>query len=87
MDYGDFDRADKYLNWMRNRVDEMYEPDYTIDEPKNDISINAGNTEMIRVTEDGFYVRGVRVPVDDKEALAVYNAFKEWVVWSQLTRT
>ena len=53
----------------------------------NSIAMNAGPNEMIRVAQDGFYVRGVRVPADEKEALAVYNAFKEWLVWSQLTRT
>ena len=41
--------------------------------------------EMIKVTPEGFYVRGVRVPVDDKEAETVYNAFKQWLVWAQLT--
>jgi hypothetical protein len=40
--------------------------------------------EMIRVDKDGFYVRGVRVPVDDKEAETVYNAFKQWLVWANL---
>ena len=51
------------------------------------ITMNSGSSEMIRVAKDGFYVRGVKVPADDKEALAVYNAFKEWLVWSQLTRS
>jgi hypothetical protein len=51
---------------------------------------NSGNTsfggdEMLKITPDGFYVRGVRVPVDDKEAETVYNAFKQWLVWAQLT--
>ena len=42
--------------------------------------------EMLRVAEDGFYVRGVRVPQDDKEALAVYNSFQQWLAWAQLQR-
>ena len=53
----------------------------------NSITLRTGPEEMIRVAADGFYVRGARVPADDKEALTVYNAFKEWLVWSQLTRS
>jgi hypothetical protein len=41
---------------------------------------------MLRVAEDGFYVRGEKVPVDDQEAATVYNAFKEFLVWSRLSR-
>lgn len=43
-----------------------------------------GSEEMIRVDKDGFYVRGVRVPVDEQEALTVYNAFKQWLIWANL---
>ena len=57
------------------------------DAEANSIKLNAGGSDMIKVTKDGFYVRGVKVPADEKEALAVYNAFKEWLTWSQLTRT
>jgi hypothetical protein len=45
-----------------------------------------GNTEMLRVAEDGFYVRGIRVEADHKEAATVYTAFKEFLVWSRLSR-
>ena len=64
------------------------EPNFTFDvdaEPKN-ITMISGGTEMLRVAEDGFYVRGEKVPVDDKEAATVYNAFKEFLVWSRLHR-
>ena len=44
----------------------------------------SGNDEMLRVTADGFYVRGVKVPVDDNEARAVYNAFRAWMTWASL---
>ena len=57
--------------------------DYT---QPNSITLNTNSAEMIRVAPDGFYVRGVKVPADDKEAAAVYAAFKEFLVWSQLTR-
>lgn len=60
---------------------------YTLAQEKsNTITCLAGGEEMLRVGPDGFWVRGVKVPQDDKEAEAVYNAFKEWMVWSQLTR-
>jgi len=42
--------------------------------------------EMLRVTRDGFWVRGVRVAQDDKEAETVYNAFKQWMAWAALTQ-
>ena len=60
---------------------------YLIQQPesKPKITLHAGiNDEMLRVTADGFYVRGVKVPVDDKEALAVYNAFRAWMTWAAL---
>ena len=53
---------------------------------QNNISCWAGGVEMLRVAQDGFYVRGVRVPADDKEAETVYNAFKQFLVWSELNR-
>lgn len=56
-------------------------------EPKpSNIVLNAGGTEMLKVAEDGFYVRGTKVPVDDKEAATVYNAFKQFLVWAELNR-
>ena len=60
---------------------------YDFHEPKtNNIVCNVGATEMLRVSEDGFYVRGVRVEADDQEAATVYNAFKEFLVWGRLHR-
>ncbi len=52
----------------------------------NDITCYAGGSEMLRVSPDGFWVRGVKVKQDDREAEIVYNAFKEFLTWSQLTR-
>jgi hypothetical protein len=72
-------------NWARELPDE---PNFTFDvdaEPNNITMISAGK-EMLRVAEDGFYVRGEKIPVDDKEAATVYNAFKEFLVWSRLSR-
>ena len=53
----------------------------------NNITFTVSNTEMIRVAQDGFYIRGAKVPVDDKEAETVYNAFKQFLVWSELHRS
>ena len=72
-------------NWARELPDE---PNFTFDsgaEPNN-ITMISGGKEMLRVAEDGFYIRGTKVPVDDKEAETVYNAFKEFLVWSRLSR-
>jgi hypothetical protein len=53
---------------------------------ENSLTMIAGGSEMIRVAPDGFYVRGVKVPADDKEAETVYNAFKQFLIWSELNR-
>lgn len=50
------------------------------------IQCYAGGVEMLRVAQDGFYIRGQKVPVDDKEAETVYNAFKQFLVWSEMNR-
>ena len=50
----------------------------------NDISLTAAGYEMLRVAKDGFYVRGVRVEADEKEAKAVYEAFKQWMTYAIL---
>ena len=39
----------------------------------------APGVEMMRVSSDGLYVRGVKVPQDENEALAVYAQFKLWL--------
>ena len=56
-------------------------------EPKHDdIVLTGGGEEMLRVDKDGFYVRGVKVKADAKEAEQVYKAFKEWLTWANLSR-
>lgn len=50
------------------------------------ISFYTNQKELLRVAEDGFYVRGQKVPMDDKEAASVYKAFREFLIWSALTR-
>jgi hypothetical protein len=54
--------------------------------PESNITFYGGKSEMLKVTEDGFYVRGVKVEADEKEAAAVYRAFKAFLVHHALTR-
>ena len=57
------------------------------DLPPSSITLNTGknnDSEMIKITDEGFWVRGVKVPQDDKEAETVYNAFKQWMAWAAL---
>ena len=64
---------------------------YVIRDPSqepNSIVLNVGpNEEMVKISKDGFWVRGVKVAQDDREAEIVYNAFKEWMVWSAISRS
>jgi hypothetical protein len=52
----------------------------------NTITCLAAGAEMLRVTPEGFWVRGQKVAQDDTEAEVVYNAFKAWMAWAQLNR-
>ena len=54
--------------------------------PNNSVLMYAGGDEMLRVSEDGFYVRGQKVPVDDNEGLAVYRAFRNFLAYHALSR-
>lgn len=55
---------------------------------RNTITFNAGSpsTEMLKVGPDGFWVRGVKIEQDEQEAKRVYEAFKGWMIWSELNR-
>jgi hypothetical protein len=84
MAYSTWDNSrgyDEYNKYCKSDVNyEFHKPN-----PDAAISMMAGGAdEMIRVTRDGFWVRGVRVPQDDKEAETVYNAFKQWMAWAAL---
>ena len=50
----------------------------------NNVTLTAAGDEMLRVAQDGFYVRGVKVEADAKEAKAVYEAFKQWMTYAIL---
>lgn len=78
----DFTELNKVVaNWADDNTNDDFH-----ESKSNNIVCNAGSTEMLRVAEDGFYVRGVRVEADDREAATVYNAFKEFLVWNRLSR-
>ena len=42
--------------------------------------------EVLRLDSTGFYVRGIKVEQDAKEAENVFKAFREWLVWTQMKR-
>ena len=54
--------------------------------PENSLVLHCAGTEMLKIAQDGFYVRGVRLKQDDNEIKEVYNCFKEWLAWSTLNR-
>ena len=76
IDAGSMDNS----TWMD--FDEWYKKDYENKLATNNITLTGGGEEMLRVAQDGFYVRGVRVEADAKEAQAVYEAFKQWMTWA-----
>ena len=55
-------------------------------EQSNTITCMAGGSEMLKVSDKGFWVRGVKVEQDEQEAQKVYEGFKAWMAWAQLTR-
>jgi hypothetical protein len=69
-----------------NRTEyEFVEPTVSFRDPvPSNITCFAGGEEMLRVSPDGFWVRGVKVEQDAQEAQAVYNAFKQWMAWTSL---
>jgi hypothetical protein len=71
-------------NLLRNKMTQ-HSVSFRDPEPNN-ITCLAGGEEMLRVGPDGFWVRGIKVEQGPGEAQAVYNAFKEWMTWQQLTR-
>lgn len=55
-------------------------------ETKSNITFHSEQNEMLRIAEDGFYVRGQKLNVDENESRAVYKAFKQWLVWAALSQ-
>jgi hypothetical protein len=52
----------------------------------SNITFYTGQSEMLKVASDGFYVRGKKLDIDDKEAEKVYRALRQFLIWSALTR-
>ena len=51
----------------------------------NTVRFYAGNSvEMLRISPEGFWVRGVKVNQGSKESKQVYQAFTEWLAWTRL---
>ena len=50
------------------------------------ITCMAGGVDMLKVSPEGFWVRGVKVQQDEQEAQKVYEGFKAWMMWAQMTR-
>ena len=70
-------------------VEEVSEPDAPPSIVFNIGAVDPPNepNEILKISQDGFYVRGVKVTQDDKEAEVVYNAFKEFLVYHSLSRS
>lgn len=77
----DVKNAKPYVKWP-----ELYEDEEVQLKPSNTIVLHAGADEMLKITDRGFWVRGVQVPQDEREAKLVYDAFREWMTWASLTR-
>lgn len=50
------------------------------------LTMIVNDTEWIKITDNGFWVRGVRVEQGPEEARIIYEAFREFLMWSNLTR-
>lgn len=55
------------------------------DEQGAEIVFYGNQSEMLKLTQKGFYVKGEPVPIDEQEAREVYQAFRQWLVWAGLT--
>ena len=56
------------------------------DKTPNTTTFFCGGIETLRISDKGFWVRGKKIRQSDREAEIVYNSFKEWLTWQQLTR-
>ena len=62
-------------------------PAISIEEPpENNITFHTGPSVMLKITEEGFYVRGKKVRANKNESAAVYKAFKQFLVYHALTK-
>ena len=85
------DTAVDYDEWIKQYVDLELDYNINLDDitiydsslgtnlGANDIKLTGGGEEMLRISQDGFYVNGVKVKQGKREAKAVYEAFKKWM--------
>ena len=64
------------------------DPVLTVNAPNepNAITFLSAGVEVLKCSDKGFWVGGKKIDQDDKEAQTVYNRFKEWLTWQQLSR-
>lgn len=77
-----FTELEQVMNgWARDHgLPDLVEPE------ENAVTFIVKGTEMLKVQEDGFYVRGQKIQVNDKEGEEVFSALKEFLVWQRLNR-
>ena len=71
-----------YDDWLQQYVDlelDYNNINYDSSLGANDIKLTGGGEEMLRISQDGFYVNGVKVKQGKREAQAVYEAFRRWM--------
>ena len=79
--------ADRHDEW-KYEYDTYFDNNQKVDiETDATVVFTAGASEMLKITEDGFYVRGVRVEQDANEAAEVYRAFREYLTWAIISRS
>lgn len=62
------------------------DPVFVVNNEPNAITFVCSGDEMLKCSSEGFWVRGQLVNQDDKEAQTVYNSFKQWLAYQQLSR-
>ena len=81
--------GDIISSWVANsmiKVPEHINVEGVYHKSINDFVFMSNENEMLRVSEDGFWVRGQRLEQDASEAATVYRAFRQWLIWAQLNR-
>jgi len=68
---------------FKNDMISIDSPDYR--QSKISFHDHRDGEPMLEICENAFYVRGVAVPIDDKEAHAVYTAFHQWLTWAWMS--
>jgi hypothetical protein len=94
MVHGEIIMGEEHQMWQdwisRQIIEEEWDEAFYNNKTTNNhtIKFNTGSgedIEMLRVSPDGFYVRGVKVEADAMEAEKVYLAFKQWLAWTALS--